>query len=1055
MFDSIKVLIVGKKFNLPFNVVHLERMHSLMETIATFQPDVIVSSNFQPGALRQASFEIRKKWLHVPVEATDEGVAEAARNCYRSNIYRVSPLEFPLISVYTPTKNTGDFLRDTYQSLREQSYSTWEWVVVDDCSDDGTWAKLESIAHEDHRVRPFRAGVSSGKIGNLKDQATRLCRGSILVELDHDDMLTNFALAEIVEAFKDESVGMIYSNYASFFENGEPHLFTSPDFKYRDTEYGGKVWKECLTPDIYDRFGPDFTQQFGWFLTVGPHHVKGYRAELLRQFGGYNPNLTVSDDWDMFARFFLRSKCKRIDKLLYLYRIVDNWQNTSFTHNASIQEHLEIARVHRAEEFKAFNEQRNSSKIVMPARLHEEDIPVPGPDLSALNLELLTIPPEQRRVSYVVPVSVPSDLTKRCLKSIRQFSPDSEIILVSNGCNLTGDFTTLADKLVHLEMNMRFGPACNRGALEATAPVICFMNDDACFVDGDTPELLDMTASNNKIAGPFSNRAKPPQGDVPRDQCPKQCIRSDMVVGVCMMMPTALFHELDGFDPRLDTWEDDDLCKRADMRGVESVVVGGTWVEHERHASFVAQGEDVICVQNTNRDKFIAKWPKLRVIAIAKDEESCIQEFYEQFAPITRDWCLLDTGSTDRTIEIARSIGVQVKQAPFTDFASMRNKALDDFELRETGGWTIMLDPDERLDVDTIRAIPDLIATAQHDVYLSPLHSLNLDGSKTEWVGKAFLFRSDNPEIRYEFKVHEKLIGSLNQAWVVNADNTHMLKYHEMKRRTGAEDLYARLSSTEPYFTDPSYRDSIRKRWPILDYDRRADPRNKNIHVGPLVTVVVPTYKRHDLLRRALESIVRQDYANLEIVVISDGDADFRLCSSRRCRCFNLPRNHGAGGAVPRNYGIMLAAGEYIAYLDDDNAWLPEHVSDLMNAIRTTGATWACSSMLVNGIDLEFQGPPQQGMIDTSCVIHHKSLIRKYGWWKDRTQGTYAHDWELFNRWLVNDERWACSHKATVDYNAETCGQWDFLRQMAEKKRKSADPIGNEYEMLYSHHGAD
>jgi hypothetical protein len=115
-----------------------------------------------------------------------KALINAIEGCYAFNLYEKHQYQddHPLVSVYTGTYNTGDFLRDTYQSLRDQTCPNWEWVVVDDHSTDGTWEHLEQLALEDVRVRPVRNAKNNGKIGSVKDTATRLCRGEFLVELD-------------------------------------------------------------------------------------------------------------------------------------------------------------------------------------------------------------------------------------------------------------------------------------------------------------------------------------------------------------------------------------------------------------------------------------------------------------------------------------------------------------------------------------------------------------------------------------------------------------------------------------------------------------------------------------------------------------------------------------------------------------------------------------------------------------------------------------------------------------------------------------------------------
>jgi cellulose synthase/poly-beta-1,6-N-acetylglucosamine synthase-like glycosyltransferase len=315
---GIRVLVVGRKFDLPYEVTHAPKVANLLGLVAQVQPDIIITSEFQPGALTLASFQIRKKWLHVPVDAPVDAIINAIENCYAFNIYHEHPNEKAnaLISVYTGTYNTGDYLRECYESIRTQTYPNWEWVVVDDMSEDKTWDRLVEIAQEDIRVRPFRSGKRLRKVGAVKDMATRLCRGEYLVELDHDDMLTDICLEEVKKAFEsDPEIGFVYSNCSSFFENGTFQQFPDPFWKnrYRWTMYHGKRWLETVSPNIYDKFGNEFNQCFAFFLTVGPNHVRAFRASAFRELGGYNAQLNLADDWDLMARMYLSGPAEKID----------------------------------------------------------------------------------------------------------------------------------------------------------------------------------------------------------------------------------------------------------------------------------------------------------------------------------------------------------------------------------------------------------------------------------------------------------------------------------------------------------------------------------------------------------------------------------------------------------------------------------------------------------------------------------------------------------------------------------------------------------------------
>ncbi|MEO8487231.1 MAG: glycosyltransferase [Betaproteobacteria bacterium] len=454
------------------------------------------------------------------------------------------------------------------------------------------------------------------------------------------------------------------------------------------------------------------------------------------------------------------------------------------------------------------------------------------------------------------------------------------------------------------------------------------------------------------------------------------------------------------------------------------VVVGGA-----------GKGEGVRAYRTT----FERKAPVIRVIAICRDEEAAIAGFLAQFAPLTNDRCLLDTGSTDGTIAIARAHGARVESAPFVDFATARNEAVDRFGAG--ADWIVMLDIDERLDADTIANIDGLARDARFDIFLAPTESLYESGARRRFIPKAFLFRRD-PSLRWVFRVHEKLVGSLRQAVVRNARIEHGMALHSAARRGEAEARYEALARNEPYFSDPDFKRRIVAEWPILDYDRAGDARLASVVAGPLVSVVIPTFRRRELLQCAVRSALAQDYANLEILVVADHDPGIEgivgaFADEPRVGVFDLERNHGAGGAEPRNAAIGLAKGDLIAYLDDDNAWAADHVSSVVAAMRRYDAAFAFSSMRADGLDLHFTRPERQG-IDTSCVIHRKNLIERYGGWKERSVD-YAHDWELVSRWMAGGEPWACTGRPTVAYGTGENGQAGFLAGLAEVRRQRSD----------------
>ncbi|MDD3229659.1 MAG: glycosyltransferase family A protein [Oscillospiraceae bacterium] len=103
----------------------------------------------------------------------------------------------------------------------------------------------------------------------------------------------------------------------------------------------------------------------------------------------------------------------------------------------------------------------------------------------------------------------------------------------------------------------------------------------------------------------------------------------------------------------------------------------------------------------------------------------------------------------------------------------------------------------------------------------------------------------------------------------------------------------------------------------------------------PLVSVLVPTYKRSDYITRALESICKQTYRNIEVVVVDDNvpESEFHrktlevLSPYLKRPNFKYIKTAGAtGGGAARNYGLKHCTGDYIAFLDDDDRYLPDKI---------------------------------------------------------------------------------------------------------------------------------
>src|SRR5262249_36131121 len=115
----------------------------------------------------------------------------------------------------------------------------------------------------------------------------------------------------------------------------------------------------------------------------------------------------------------------------------------------------------------------------------------------------------------------------------------------------------------------------------------------------------------------------------------------------------------------------------------------------------------------------------------------------------------------------------------------------------------------------------------------------------------------------------------------------------------------------------------------------RSDRRGMSMSVK--VSVVIPTRNRAALLRRAIDSVLAQTSANLEIIVVLDGpdrDSELLLKNHTDDRVRHIVCAEACGGAEARNIGVRAGTGEYIAFLDDDDEWLPTKLEEQLRCIR-------------------------------------------------------------------------------------------------------------------------
>lgn len=178
---------------------------------------------------------------------------------------------------------------------------------------------------------------------------------------------------------------------------------------------------------------------------------------------------------------------------------------------------------------------------------------------------------------------------------------------------------------------------------------------------------------------------------------------------------------------------------------------------------------------------------------------------------------------------------------------------------------------------------------------------------------------------------------------------------------------------------------------------------------GPLASVVIPTYNRSAFLMRAVRSALNQTLTDIEVIVVVDGSLDGtsdarRKLDDPRVRFITHDQNRGAPAA--RNTGIRAAKGAYIAFLDDDDEWLP-HKLERQVAVEKIFSGSVCgyavrklqSNKIERFHELGIKHLKKGNRFPTSCLVLKASIARKLEFDESLPK---AQDWDLLVRLVEN-----------------------------------------------------
>lgn len=485
----------------------------------------------------------------------------------------------PKISIIVPLYNTpAQFLRELIKSVEDQPYKNWELCFADGSTDPES--ETEHICKEyaayDNRIVYKKLDANYGISGNT-NAAIEISTGDYIALLDHDDLLAQSALYDVVDAINATGADFLYSDEAVF------------DSKPRD----------CTSFHLKPCFSPDYLRCCNYIC-----HLSVIKKTLVDEVGMYDHAFDGSQDYDFTLRVTEKAKkIHHITKPIYYWRV----------HAGSVA--LDISVKPYAYEAAKRAVEAHLDRVGLKGTV-EYSVAIP---MLRVKYDIIGDP----LVSIVIPTCDHADVLKRCLDSIFEKATykNYEIILVENNSkdpatfeyykSLEGDERV---KVVVWDGPFNFSAINNYGVKFASGEHILFLNNDIELI---TPELIEemLMYTQRPDVGAAGAKLLYPNGLVQHggiamgvcgsaaNLCPlferdyqgymsRLAVVSNMsaCTAACLMVKKSAFDEVGGYEEALAvSFNDVDLCLKLRDKGY--LVVFTPLAEAYHHES-LSRGSD-------------------------------------------------------------------------------------------------------------------------------------------------------------------------------------------------------------------------------------------------------------------------------------------------------------------------------------------------------------------------------------------------------------------------------------------------------------------------------
>ena len=202
----------------------------------------------------------------------------------------------PKISIIIITRNRAGFIAKAVESAQKQTFTDWEMIILDDDSNDGTWAVLETFLATDKRIRYQKNQTAIG-ISKNRNLGLEIAKGDYIAVLDSDDEWIDENKLQKQFDFLEKNLEyvLIGSNIRITDEKG--NFIKNTEYETEDEKIREKILSKNQIP----------------------HSSVLYRKKSAEKVGGYNEKLSCVEDLDLFLKLGLEGKLKNLKEITTVY----------------------------------------------------------------------------------------------------------------------------------------------------------------------------------------------------------------------------------------------------------------------------------------------------------------------------------------------------------------------------------------------------------------------------------------------------------------------------------------------------------------------------------------------------------------------------------------------------------------------------------------------------------------------------------------------------------------------------------------------------------------